>query len=276
MSMAARCWWARPSDSFRWVLAASLVGLFFGPAVPTMRATDAAVSANQEKARQVLAATIQALGGRAWLDLHTQRSKGKTAAFFQGNPTGALAETTETTVLPYKQRIDFAPKGRVVQIYVAHRGWEITYKGKKDIAPQQMETYLRWRDHSLGVALRRWFADPSTVLIDDGQTLIERRLVDKVTLINRNNEAITLEVDIQTHLPVRLSFEWRDPKFHDKNLDVVEYDNYQIVDGIATPYTTTRMHNGETVRQRYVTRMEYNVAVRKDLFNPDLVAEHLH
>ena len=275
MSMAARCWWGSSSASARVVFAASLVVLLLGPAVCTAHAAGTIDSANQKKAQQVLDATIQALGGQAWLNLRTMRSKGKTAAFFQGNPTGVVAVTTETTALPDQQRIDFAPKGRVVQIYTAHQGWEITYKGKKDLTPRQMETYRRWRDHSLGVALRRWYADPTTILIDDGQTLVERRLADKVTLIDRNNDAITLEVDTETHLPRRLSFTWRDPKFHDKNLDAVEYDNYQLVDGIATPFTTTRTHNGETVRQRYVLRMDYNIVLRKGLFNPDLAAEHL-
>jgi len=275
MSMEARCWWASSLVASRGTVAAWMLGLFLGPFVGVACATDAGLSAGQKKAQQVLAATIQALGGPAWLELHTLRSEGRTAAFFQGTPTGVVVDSTETIALPDKQRIDFAPKGRVVQIYTQEQGWEITYKGKKPLSDEQMASYRRWRDHSLGVALRQWLASPSTVLIDDGPTMVERRVADKVTLLGRDNDAIMLEVDSQTHLPIRLSFAWRDPRFHDKNLDTVEYDNYQRVEGIATPYTVTRTHNGEIIRQRYNTRVKYNVAISEQLFNPDLVAAHL-
>ena len=36
-------------------------------------------------------------------------------------------------------------------------------------------------------------------------------------------------MDIQTHLPLRRSFQWRDPEFHDKNTDAEEYDDYHTV-----------------------------------------------
>ena len=42
-------------------------------------------------------------------------------------------------------------------------------------------------------------------------------------------------MDAQTHLPLRRSFEWRDPVYKDKNTDAEEYDDYHTVDGFPTP-----------------------------------------
>lgn len=263
-------------------LAQKLLSVFclLWPSLLLGQSSNADATANQQKAHEILTMAIQALGGAAWLNLRAVRTTGRTAAFFHGDPTGVVSQTVETTAfptssLPMRERIDLATKGRVVQIYAGRQGSEVTYRGKRDLPPAQLTSHLRWRDHSLRTALRVWFPDPKTMLLYDGQTLMGRKLVDKVTLLSRSDDAITLELDAQTHLPLRLSFSWRDPQFHDKNLDAVEYDNYRQVDGIATPFTVTQTHNGETVGQRYLQDIQFNPALSEDLFNPDRAAAHL-
>ena len=239
-----------------------------------------AQQANPKKAQVLLAATIQALGGQRWLDLRTIRTEAAAATFFQGTPTGAMANVTITQALPDQQRVDL-DKGKVVQIFTANRAWEITYKGKKPLAAEQAADDLRWHRHSLGAVLRGWARDPATVLVDQGQSLVDRQLADKIMLIRSgddavtSSDAVTLDLDAETHLPLRLSFRWRDPRFRDTNLDAIEYNNYQRIDGIATPFTLTWTHNGQVVRQRFVRRVEYNRPLPPDFFNPDAAAAHL-
>ena len=126
-----------------------------------------AQQANPRKAQAELAAAIEALGGERWLDLRTIRTEAAAAAFFQGAPTGAVANVTITQALPDRERIDL-DKGKVVQIVTANRAWEITYKGKKPLPEAQAADDLRWQRHSLGVVLRGWARDPATVLVDQG------------------------------------------------------------------------------------------------------------
>lgn len=258
MSTGARCWWGR----------AALLGVLW----PGLLHAQAAV---QNKAHATIDAAIQALGGNAWLDLRAIRVETLRAAFFQGAPTGADSEMTVTTELPDRERVDVGRKGKVVQIYSGRQAWEITYKGKTNLAAAKMEDFLRWRDHSLGTVLRAWYRNPATVLIDDGPRLVGRHPGEKLTLINSADKAVTLEVDAETHLPLRLSFEWRDPRFHDENVDAVEFDNYQRIDGIATPFTVTRTHNRQVVQEMFVRRVEYNIPLPKDFFDPDITARHL-
>ena len=245
-----------------------------GPRRLPAQSSNAVDSANQQKARALLEETIQALGGQAWLDLKTIRIQANAAAFFQGNPTGAMAKVAITRELPDKQRIDL-DKGKVDQLYDCRQAWEITYQGKKPLPAEQTNDSQRWCDHSLGAVLRQWLRDPNTVLIDRGQSQLRRQSIDSITLIDSANNAVTLEIDTETNLPARLSFRWRDPRFHDENLDAVEYDNYQRIDGIATPFTITWTHNRQTVRQLFLHRIEYNIALPKDFFNPDTIAAYL-
>jgi len=274
MSTAARSWSAKELGHrrLRWTWLAFVCLLCPFPLMG--QATGSVALANQQKAHAVLAAALQALGGQAWLDVRSSRCQVRMASFFQGEPTGEVADATVTSVFPDNERID-TEKGRVVQIVSGTRGWEITYKGKKDLPEEKLDEDLRWRKHSLATVLREWYGNPATVLIDQGPSQVERRGTEKITLVNNANDAVTLEVDAESHLPLRLSFAWRDPRFHDKNLDAVEYDNTHRIDGIATPFTVTQTHNGEVVHQSYVLRAQYNVAVPSDVFDPNSAAAHL-
>jgi hypothetical protein len=115
--------------------------------------------------------------------------------------------------------------------------------------------------------------DANTILIYEGQQLAERHLADTVTLISAKNEAITIQVDAQTHLPLRRSFQWRDPEYHDKNTDAEEYDGYRPVDGIPTPYTVTRFKNDEMIRQIFIDKTSFNQDLPADFWSVD-TAEH--
>lgn len=268
------------------------LALIVGAVLPSLlvgQATDAAAGASQQKAHATLAATIQALGGPAWLNIHTSRDRVRMAAFFQGNPTGVMEDAIVSREFPGNVRVE-SDKGKVVQIFSGASGWEITYKGKKSLPAENLEDHLRWQKYSLRTVLGQWAGDPATALLDEGTDQVERHLAEKIVLIHSSNggsansgpandgsadDAVTLEVDAASHLPLRLSFAWRDPRFHDKNIDAVEYDSYHRMDGIATPFTVTRTHNGEIVLQEFVLRAEYNVGLQGNLFDPDYAAAHL-
>jgi hypothetical protein len=114
--------------------------------------------------------------------------------------------------------------------------------------------------------------DPKTILIYEGQHMAERHMAEQVTLISAGNESITIQMDVQTHLPLARSFEWRDPVYKDKNTDVEEYADYHDIDGFPTPYSITRMHNGEMARQIYIDRVQYNRDLAPSFWDIDAVA----
>lgn len=274
MSTAAPCWWGRSTTRLRLGLALALMFGAVWPALLMAQATEVAPVASQQKAHAALAATIEALGGPPWVSLRTSRDHVRIASFFQGTPTGEVANAVISREFPGKERTELE-KGKVVQIFSASSGWEITYKGKKNLAAEKVEDHVRWQTYSLRAVLGQWYRDPATVVLDEGVDQVNRHLAEKIVLMNGANQAVTLDVDAASHLPLRLSFAWRDPRFHDKNVDAVEFDNYHRIDGIATPFTVTRTRNGEIVAQQFVLRAEYNVELQENLFDPDYAAAHL-
>jgi hypothetical protein len=227
---------------------------------------------NQQKARATLDAMVAALGGERWLMLGNSLQHGRTSGFYQGKPTGAISDFYEIDLFPDQSRIDLGKKGNVSEIFTGDQGWEVTYRGKRPLPADQVQDFRRRRDHSIQTAVRVWLKDPQTILIYDGQTQVERHLADKVTLINSENDSITIETDAETHLPLRRTWEWRDPLYKDKNTDGEEYDDYHPVKGIPTPFTISRYHNGDLDNQRFLYDADYNIALSPDLFDPDKAA----
>jgi hypothetical protein len=213
---------------------------------------------NAEQARAALETMVKAMGGQAWLEAKNQMREGHIAAFFQGQPDPGTTQYYEFHQWPDHDRIEYTKHRDVLQFYLGREGWEVTYRGKKPLDKDLVEEYLRRRDHSIETAVKVWMKDANTILVYEGQHMAERHLAVQVTLISPQNEAVTILIDAQTHLPLSRSFEWRDPEYHDKNTDIEEYDDYHVVDGLPTPFTITRLKNGEMVRQYFVEHAGFN------------------
>jgi hypothetical protein len=230
---------------------------------------DDAGAKNAQQARAALDAMVQALGGQAWLNMKNQMRQGHLAGFDHGNPGEGTTEYWEYHAWPDQDRIEFTKHRDVVQFYEGREGWEVTYRGKNALPQEQVDDYLRRRDHSIETVIKNWLNDPKTILVYEGQRLAERHLADQVTLISAQNEAVTIQMDTQTHLPLRRTFEWRDPVFKDKNLDAEEYDDYHTFDGFPTAFTITRFKNNEIIRQYFLVHVSYNQQLPPDFWSVD-------
>src|SRR3984885_8940832 len=223
--------------------------LLTAPNAGRTQAADDAAAQNAKKARAVLDAMVQALGGDAWLNMKNEMQQGHVAAFFHGQPDLGTTDLWEFHQWPDKDRVEVTKHRDVVEFYIGRDGWEVTYRGKKPMQKDLLEDYLRRRDHSIETAVKVWLKDPNTILVYEGQGMAERHMAEQVKLVSAQNESITIQMDEQTHLPLRRTFQWRDPLYKDKNEDAEEYDNYRDVDGFPPPFNVTRFKNDEIVRQ---------------------------
>ncbi len=244
------------------------------PAARTQTVDDAGAK-NAQQARAALDAMVKALGGDAWLNLKNQVREGHIAAFFHGEPNLGTTKFWEFHEWPDHDRSEYTTHRDVLQFYVGREGWEVTYRGKKALPKEQVDEYMLRRDHSIETAVKVWLKDPKTILIYEGQRLSERHLAEQVTLISAQNESITIQMDVQTHLPLRRTFQWRDPVYKDKNLDAEEYADYHTVDGLPTAYSVTRFKNDEMVRQVYIDKVSYNQTLGPDFWNVDEAAKRV-
>ena len=225
--------------------------------------------ANTQKAKSILDQAIQALGGDAYLRARDMIQEGRSYSFHHGEPNSAGVLFWRLRKFPDKDRIELTKKRDVIEIYNGDKGYEVTYKGVRTLqGKDELDPYLRRRHFSLDSVLREWLSEPGLALFYDGQTVAAQKEADQVTIMNSRNEAVTLDFDISTHLPVKKSFSWRDPLDKQRNVEEEIFDNYRAVANIMTPFDTTRFYNGEMAAQSFLTSVSYNQGLADSVFDP--------
>lgn len=224
---------------------------------------------NQQKARAVLKQAIQALGGDAYLHWKEMSTEGRAYSFHHGEANSLGILFWRFREFPDKDRIEFGKKREWWQIYTGDKGYEVTYKGVRNLdVKDELTPYLRRRHYSLDMVLRQWLNQPGIALFYEGQTVAAQKETDQVTVMNNKNEGVTLYLDINTHLPVKKSYSWRDPTDKERNVEEEIFDDYRQVQGIMTPFNTTRIFNGDMAAQTFLTDAKYNQNVSDAFFVP--------
>jgi hypothetical protein len=223
---------------------------------------------NARKAKALLDQAIQALGGQAYLNVRDLQLTGRTYSFHHGRPTSNGIQFWRFIQYPDKDRIELTKERDVAQLYNGDKGYEITYKGPHPMEEKDLADYLRRRRFSLETVLRTWVSSPGVALFYEGNANAAEHPALQVSLINSKNESVTLYLDVDTHLPIKKAFTWRDPIDKQRNLEEEIYDNYRSVQGIMTPYDVARYFNGDMSNQRFLNSAAYNQGLDPAMFDP--------
>jgi len=247
-------------------------------------------SENARKARAILDQTIEALGGQPYLTYENRCEEGRYYPLYHGR--------TESTGIPYRYYVEYPERDRfevlhtkdihvipgtidiggvkvtnkfdLALIHNGDKGYEITYKGTAAQDKLDLQNYLRRRQHSLEWVFRKWMRDPNVALFYDGVAVVSGKVTEGVTLLNNQNDSVSVYLDQNTHYPVKISYSWRDPKDKQKNVEDEVYDSYKLVQGIWTPHSITRYFNGETSQQRFISTASYNQKLADSMFQAEV------
>jgi hypothetical protein len=247
--------------------------LSFGQTSPSTPPASPSVPVDQEnanKARALIAQAIQALGGDAYLNIQDISQEGRTYSLHHGEAEGTGVVFWRFYRYPDKDRVELTKKRDVIYLYRGNEGFEITDKGTRTEDPVILKDYLRRRQYALDFVLRDWLKEPGIALFYEGSTIAAQKDAQQVTIMNARNEGVTLYFDSTTHLPVKKSFSWRDPTDKERNVEDEVYDAYRPVQGIMTPFSVTRIYNGEMSNQRFLHTVSYNTGLSDSLFNASI------
>jgi hypothetical protein len=222
------------------------------------------------KAREIVKQGIQALGGDVYLTIRDREQQGRSYSLHHGRPSGEGVVFWGFSEYPDKERVELTKERDIAELFVGNKGYEITYKGAHPMEEKDLTDYLRRRKFSLDTVLRNWVKDPGVIFLYEGNAIAAEHSAEQVTLINAKNEAVTLDFDSETHLPVKKTFEWRDPVDRQKNLEEEVYDNYrQVPGGVMAPYNVTRYFNGDMTNQRFLNSVTVNQGLDEAMFDPN-------
>ena len=248
---------------------------------PTVNLND---SDNARKARALLDQAIQALGGQAYLTYHNKGEEGRYYPLHHGRTESVGVAYNYYTEYPDKDRFEvihlqayhffifdvnnvkIKDKSDVVVIHNGQKGYETTYKGTAALDKEDLIPYLRRRQHSLEWVFRKWAKDPGVALFYEGVANVDATIADQVSLLNNQDDSVTVYLDQSTHLPLKTSYSWRDPTDKQRNVEEEIYDNYKPVQGIMTPHSVTRKFNGEMSQQRFIHMARYNLNLPDTMF----------
>ncbi|HEV2731868.1 MAG TPA: hypothetical protein VGV15_17695, partial [Terriglobales bacterium] len=268
---------SRTMKSFFFVVLLSALG--WAQATAPKPVANPSESDNARKARTLLDQAVQALGGQAYLNYENRSERGR---FFPMNHG-----RTDTLGIAYARFFKYPDKDRLevlhthgtvkitersdfILIHNGDKGYEVSFKGTTTEDPKDTAAYIRRRQHSIERVFRKWMSDPGVELFYDGMAVVDARSTDQITLLNSQNDAVTVYLDQGTHLPAKCSYSWRDPEDKQRNIEEEVYDNYRPIQGIMTPYSVVRNFNGEMSQQRFVHAVKYNDAMSDSLFDASI------
>ncbi|HUE53569.1 MAG TPA: hypothetical protein VMO80_14595 [Terriglobales bacterium] len=239
------------------------------PAAPPAAPSAESIPADQEnvrKARALLDQMIQALGGQAYLKIQDISQEGRTYSFYHGRPNSYGIIFWRFYKYPDKERVELTKKRDVIYVNNGDKGYEITYKGTRAQEPKDVADTVRRRHYALDWVLRHWLSEPGVALFYEGHSVAEQKPVEQVTVMNAHNEGVTLYIDVDTHLPVKKTFSWRDPTDKERNIEDEVYDNFRPIQGVMTPLTLTRFYNGDMSNQRFLSSVSYDKGLADTMF----------
>jgi hypothetical protein len=252
------------------LLAASLGGQ---TDTPSTSANGVAIDkANAQKARALVNQAIEALGGHAYLTIQDISQAGRGYTFHHGDSTSAGIQYWRFYKYPDKDRVEVTKQRDVMYVYNGNTGYEVTYKGARPMEAKDLANNLRRRHYALDQVLRDWINAPKTALFYEGSANAADKPAEQVTVLNGNNEGVTLYLDVATHLPLKKTFSWRDPADRERNLEEEIYDNYRLVQGVMTPYRVTGFYNGDMSSQRFLNSVSYNKGLGDSMFDAKAIS----
>jgi hypothetical protein len=225
---------------------------------------------NAQKAQKLVQQAIQAMGGEAFLKIQDVQQDGRGYGFYHGGPNGIGIGFVRYYKFPDMERIDFFKRHDwVIRHYKGH-SYETTFQGTRELEPEQEADYNRNAHYSLDRVLREWTKDPRVAYFYEGHEIAGTKEAEKVTIMNSQNEAVTLLLDMNTHLPLKKSYSYRD-KDRELNEEAESYDEYRPEQGFMTPHVYSRWHNGEMTSQRFYAHVRYNQGLAESFFTPPAV-----
>jgi len=225
------------------------------------------------KAKQILEAAIQALGGDAYLKVRDVTCTGRLGQFDHSGELTGFGHFIDYQQPPLKERQENLPKRNIISVYNGDQGWELDRGGVADAPRADMEDFKEGVKRDIDNILRHRIHEAGMTLRYGGSDIVDLRQAQWVELVDNDNRTIRIAFADGTHLPIREVAETRNPKTQMKSEEIDYYANYHTQDGIQTALQLTRERNGIKLFQAFFDKCEYNTGLSDALFTKESLDE---
>lgn len=218
------------------------------------------------KAKQLVAETIQALGGQAYLDARDQTCNAQVARFGFHDQLDLYAQAIDYNLYPDKERTEYYKQRNIIDVYNGKQGWSLDRGGVSDMPADQIADFQNGLKESIDYLFRYQRNDPNLGFSYGGSDVVDLKQVYWIEIDEGSSLTARIAVNQFTHLPVRAEFTSRDPVTHERTTDISYFSNYHRVDGIETPFQETVTHDGQKTLQVFVGSCRYNTGLQPSFF----------
>ena len=258
-------------------MAAVLAGIALSLFLPSVRAQnpdEMMPAASAAKAKAILQQAVEAFGGAAYLNVHNSQCTGRFAQFQHSGEIGGYIQVREYREMPAKSRVEYDPKGMIIDLYAGDKGWTLDRSGVSDLPAEAMADYQELLKMQMANVLRNRINDGSLFFRYGGSDVVDLKEADWAEIGDSEGHTLRIAVGRSDHLPVRSVLLKRDPKTGEKTERSTSYTSYHLIDGIQTPFRESRFLNGRLVYQVFLESCAYNVALPADFFTRASLEQH--
>jgi hypothetical protein len=230
------------------------------------------VAQDDPKAREVVEAAIEAMGGKSYLQVKNSHSQGLYYGFDKEERTRAFTHFQDWTVYePIKWRFQLGKgeKRRKVTIYNLEivKGWILegeahveeipgeTVKRFGSLAGQDMDVLFRKRLDEEGMHL--YYYGPQDIAGSGEYVAVE--------FLDATNNAIVIFFDRQTHLPSKWETH-RTNQLGVRQKHEQQLYNWHTIQGVHTPLRYDTFVDGKKTTQRELEAISFNVDIPPEHF----------
>jgi hypothetical protein len=221
----------------------------------------------EPKAQQILARTIQALGGAPFLNFKTLTSHGR--LFSISSAGEGFVYFDSQTQFPDKRRLAYGLSTKTKPIVVINngdRGWEIDRMGMVHLDSADIRQWGFATRYSLENLLRLRIHEPGSLVQSAGVDFVNNLPVDVLEIVDASQTEIKLCLDRQTALPSEISYRKWNAEENDWDEYADDYADFRTFQGISTAMHITRSLNGRRFSELYRSSVVYNESYAPRLF----------
>ena len=260
-----------PKQSRMWVLrragAAVVAALLFLLGAPgALPGQSDFLRRSEERARQILHKTVEALGGEAYLAAQNIVRKGKFYQFRRDVQRGSN-EFRTLVAYPWKRRVEFGKKARIVHINDGEQGWKIEYKNVKTQTEEELRNYRIDMRHDLDHILRFRLREEGLKVRYLGKSRTHLEQLDGVQLMDASGDKVRIFVNSRTFLPVRMEYESPPRGKRWATEDEKFFHNYHEINGVRIPFTVVLNSNGYKAMETQLSSAQINADLSDTLFS---------
>ncbi len=235
----------------------------------------------QSVGKQLLAETLAALGGPAFLAMNNRTETGRLYSFYRERLAGLTRARIYTRYgmapkpgeLAVRERQSYGKdKEDYAVLFEETAGYQVSDRGARLLAP---EVWARYEDSTLRnifYILRQRREEPGLIVEHKETGVLENQPVEVVDITDAGNRLVTVYLHRTTKLPLRQVFYRRDGMRY-RHEEISIFAKYRDVGGgVMWPWNIVRNRDGEKVFEIFSEQVTKNTQLDAKLFElpPDM------